>query len=75
MCDKCEWKDALSLVGEIESEADDVPERGEDFAAGVVETATSIGETIEQRAHVTEAQVTALENMLAGLQKWTSRGD
>ena len=73
MCDDCEWEDALDRVSEIESEAEDVPERGEDFAASVLEKAKDIGSTIEERSHVTDAQMDALDNMLAGLQRWTNR--
>lgn len=73
MCDECDWEDALDLVEEIENEAEDVPERGEDFAASVVEKAKDIGATIEERSHVTDAQQGALDNMLAGLQRWTRR--
>lgn len=73
MCDKCEWEDAIDFVNRIETEADDVPERGEDFAASVVEKATSIGASIGEMKHVTDGQMEALENMMAGLQKWTNR--
>ena len=73
MCDDCEWEDALNLVAEIESEADDVPERGEDFATSVVEKAKDIGSTIEENEHVTDAQQDALDNMMSGLQRWTRK--
>ena len=54
--------------------ADEVPERGEDFAASVAEKLQSISETIESRDYVTEAQDVAIENMIAGLEKWIHRG-
>lgn len=73
MCEDCEWEEALELVEQIEAEADDVPERGEDFAASVVEKSKDIGTTIEVNEHVSDAQRTALDNMLAGLQRWTRR--
>lgn len=73
MCDSCDWEEALALVGEIEDEADDVPEAGEDFAASVSDRASAIGDTIEERSHVTDAQMAALENMMSGLRKWTGR--
>lgn len=70
MCKKCEWEAALELVDQIEDAAMDVPERGEDFAASVVDTATSIGNTIEENEHVTDKQMDALENILSGLERW-----
>lgn len=75
MCDSCGWEDALDLVEEIESAAEDVPERGEDFAASVLECANSIGDTIEQNEHATPRQMEALENMIEGLMRWTRGGD
>ena len=71
MCDDCEWEDALNLVEKIEEEAECVPERGEDFAASVLDKAKAIGATIDEREHVTEAQMDALKNMLSGLERWT----
>lgn len=71
MCDDCEWEEALSLVEQIEEEAECVPERGEDFAASVLDKAKAIGRTIDELEHVTEAQMAALENMLSGLERWT----
>ena len=65
-----DWEEALEIVDEIHEVADDVPERGEDFAISVTEKARSIGATIAEREHVTDAQMEALENMLAGLQRW-----
>lgn len=61
---------AYELCDEIESLAEDVPERAEVFAESVCETAASIRETIEQRESVTEKQINALENIRDGLRKW-----
>lgn len=61
---------AYEVCDEIESLADDVPERAEDFAESVCETSAGIRETIEQRDSVTEKQITALENIRDGLRKW-----
>jgi len=36
----------------------------------VTETASDIAEYIEERGRVTKKQITALENMLDGLQRW-----
>jgi hypothetical protein len=73
MCDNCDWRAAISVVQEINEEAEWVPERGEDFATSVTEKANDIEETVTENEHVTEGQMTALENMLDGLKKWTRR--
>lgn len=70
MCDDCDWEDAIRLVGEIEDLAEEVPDAGADFAESVLGKAQSIGETIEDRSHVTENQMAALENMESGLRRW-----
>jgi hypothetical protein len=64
---------ALSLADQIESMADEVPERGQEFADSVRGRAAEIAETIEERGSVTENQMAALENMAAGLQRWIDR--
>jgi hypothetical protein len=63
---------ALRLVEDIcdLAESGDIPTAGRDYAESVAERARSIGETIEERGRVTEAQVNALENMLSGLERW-----
>jgi len=62
--------EAMELVDEIVALADDVPDRGADFAESVREKSLSIGETIERTDRVTEAQAEALENMRNGLLRW-----
>ncbi len=66
-------QEALDLVDSIVSGCDDIPEEGADFASSVAERASSIGETIEQRQHVTDKQFSALENMLSGVERWLER--
>ncbi len=50
-----------------------------DFAEGIMETASSIGDTIdkmeEKGLKMTDAQETALRNMLAGAEKWLEHAD
>ncbi len=65
-----EVEEALALVEDICAKADEVPEAGEEFAQSVFSKAEDIGENIEQHNRVTEAQMTALENMNEGLDKW-----
>jgi len=61
---------ALELISEIEQLVEDLPERAEDFGMSVQETANDIAVHIEETSHVTKKQITALENMLDGLQRW-----
>lgn len=61
---------AMDLVDEIESLAEDMPSRASDYVESVLEKSSSIAETIEENDWVTDAQYRALENMLGGLQRW-----
>ncbi len=67
---RCDPDEALELIAEIEELAEQVPERGREFAESAVETAKSIGETIEQRQSVTPSQYKALENIEVALSNW-----
>jgi Fe-S cluster assembly scaffold protein SufB len=64
-------KTANDLIEQIESIVEELPEEAEDFGMSVSETASDIAEHIEKRGRVTKKQITALENMLDGLQRWT----
>jgi hypothetical protein len=71
--------EALDLVDQIvDAVDDDVPSRAKekhaDFFESVVEKAKGIGETVRGRGEVTPGQLKALNNMLAGVVKWTPRG-
>ena len=61
---------ALAMVEEIQSLADDVPAEGEEFAVSVLEKVADIASTIEEHNRVTDRQMTVLENMRDGLQRW-----
>lgn len=61
---------ALQLAEQIESAADEVPDEGQEFASDVAKKAEDIAATIESTNRASDAQVTALENMLSGLQRW-----
>lgn len=63
-------KHALALAEEIEELAGEMPEEGEEFAASASEKAADIAANIEAHGRVTDAQFTALENMLDGLKRW-----
>lgn len=61
---------ATDLIEQIESIVEDLPEEAEDFGMSVAETASDISKYIDERGTVTKKQLTALENMLDGLQRW-----
>lgn len=65
-----DWEEAKELCEEILAELADLPERAEDFSAGVEERVLSIMEWIEENEHVTEKQIQALKNMREGIDKW-----
>ena len=58
------------MADEIELLAGDLPEDGEDFGMSVTEKTADIAANIETHNRVTDGQLTALENMLDGLQRW-----
>ena len=65
-------REALDIVDEIETMAEQLPEEGEDFGMSVTEKAADIAANIETHNRVTDGQLSALQNMLDGLQRWFS---
>lgn len=63
-------KTAEELIEQITSLAEELPENAEDFAMSVLDTASDISKYIDENGRVTKKQITALENMLDGLQRW-----
>ena len=63
-------QEAEELIEEIMTLLDDLPEAAEDFADSVKDKTLSIAEFIEERHMVSNAQVLALENILAGIKRW-----
>lgn len=70
MCADCSWPLYLQTAQAASAAADDIPERGEDFAAGVQATLNDIADWIGENEHITEPQIEAIENMRAGINKW-----
>lgn len=62
--------EALELAESIEELAGQLPEEGEEFGMSVTEKAAEIALNIDAYNRVTDAQLSALENMLDGLQRW-----
>lgn len=68
-------KQVAKLVDEIvETINEDVAEwkvlKNQNYFTGVEDRAKAIGETVAHTGRATDAQVAALENMLAGVKKW-----
>lgn len=62
--------EALELGQEILDALEYLPEAAEDFASSVRDKVEGIMAWIEEKQHVTENQVSALNNMMAGVEKW-----
>jgi hypothetical protein len=70
MCDECGWETVLEEIQEALDQIPDLPERAEDFGAGVAETLESIMATVSEKSHVTPKQEAAVSNMAAGIGRW-----
>ncbi len=64
-------EEAYKIVKSILRMAESVPEKAEEFAAGVSETAVSIQSRIEKMGKATPKMISALTNMESGLSRWT----
>jgi hypothetical protein len=65
--------EALEFLDDIDdaiASAEDLPERAEDFADGVLEKLRSIRQWVVDNDHVTEAQERAVQNMAGGIARW-----
>ena len=63
-------EEALALIDEIEELAASICSNGADYAESVLGTAHSIGASVEKANSATPGQITALSNMVSGLQAW-----
>lgn len=63
-------EEAIGICDQIASAVGDLPDRASDFGISVSEKAASIRESIERTGRVTDGQFVALENMLAGVNRW-----
>lgn len=68
-----DYEEALGICEQILDLTDDIPEAGQSFADSVREKTEGIQYWIEENEHCTEAQGSALENMLAGVERWLER--
>lgn len=65
--------EAIELCEAIERDAADIPSNGEEFASSVIDKAGDIRASIEEKGFATDKQITALENMHAGVLRWIER--
>jgi hypothetical protein len=63
----------IRFCAELIEAAGELPERAEDFAHSVTEKTESIAEWVDAESRVTEGQIEALRNMLAGVDRWLDR--
>jgi hypothetical protein len=70
MSDLMDPEEAIEFCKELIKDANDLPERAEDFAHSVVEKVESMEEWIDTNSKVTEPMAEALRNMRSGVDKW-----
>lgn len=61
---------AIELCNEILDKLDELPEAAEEFSDSIKNKVLDIHEWVDSRNHCTKAQMGALENMLAGVERW-----
>lgn len=67
------WEAAVEQCDDLLAACLDLPSRAEDFAFSVREKVESIRDWIVEHEHVTEAQLSALDNMNGGVDRWLER--
>jgi hypothetical protein len=70
MCENCNWEDYIEAMESALSDLVDLPDRAADFAVSVEEKLVDIKCWVEDNGHITDAQARAVDNMIAGIQKW-----
>lgn len=70
MCDACGWEDYIQEMEASLSDLAGLPDQAADFAASVEEKLVDTKCWVEDNEHITDAQATAVDNMIAGIQKW-----
>ena len=74
-----DWEEASQLCDDIGEKINDAPDEiwenhnACEFFEGVQETIASMQETITKNQRASDKQVAALNNMLAGVDKWLDR--
>ena len=64
------YTEAIGLCDEIDNMITELPERAEEFGSSLTEKVASFRETIEKTKRASDKQITALENMRDGAEKW-----
>jgi len=75
MCDTCAWESALEQIEQAKEALDDLRssrsgDRVQDYADSVEERIDDFAAWIEENEHVTARQEEALQNIIAGMEKW-----
>lgn len=68
--DEGDWEHALEVIEEALASLDDLPERAEDFRESVRDKLESICDWVAEHESITGAQATAVNNMIAGIERW-----
>jgi len=76
MCDACAWESSLEQIGQAKESLDDLrssrsSDRVLDYADSVEERIDDFAAWIEENEHVTARQEEALQNIIAGIERWT----
>lgn len=65
-----DWEDAVDFADTLLERIKELPEEAEDFANGVMETVEGIRGNMATAEYASERQITALENIKGGVDKW-----
>ena len=68
MCLECEWEEGIEKADDVLSLLEEIPESK--FSENVKEKTENIRAWISEHEHVTSKQITALDNMREGVDKW-----
>lgn len=60
-------EEALDRIQDLIARANDLPDRAEDFASGVIQTLEDMFRWIDEHQHVTPKQLAALDNIEGGI--------
>ena len=70
MCDECDWGSYDSKIDEVIEKIEDLPEKAEDFGQSAMQTLEGIQGWITSNEHITDAQMSAVDNIAQGVEKW-----
>lgn len=68
-----DWHEAVEFCEALLEDIDDLPAKADDFVESVRPKVEGIRDWVTDMRHVTEKQITALENIQKGVDKWLRR--